>query len=491
MNLLKRSLKREKIAVIGGGIAGVLSARLLSILGYEVMLFEKSNRLGGCAGSFERNSIPFNIAATTIGGLFDEFPLSRLFEIMHFSPNEKCTLAFHNPSFLVKLNEKVIKLGINSQELLDELAFLTDRPTKALLPLISDNKEALESLKMKPFFHLKTTRSKIKTFLKLTPFLLKFYGFLKKPASLYLQQTLGQNNNKKLLRFLDAFSLITTQSNLNHISALSLHLALGYPLTGVGMVLEGNEALFKALADGFDYYLECEVKTIKRYKEAKTYILQTSLGEENFSKLVIAFPVLENFDIFLDEEIRSYFKSFAKLKSKFSALVAYGYIKNFNCRAPHLLLITDNSLNGLTSGNYLVSFLKVSSHENLVSFTLSTHTSLEHWYNQNFSEESYVYLKEKIKAEIKILLKENLCVSEDEIKIVDIATPFTFKRYLGRTSLGGIPITIENTPFKIPPNVTPFPGLYFISDQSLFYQGWIGIAMGLINLYNWWCYAGV
>lgn len=491
MNLLKRNLKREKIAVIGGGIAGVLSARLLSTMGHEVTLFEKNNRLGGCAGSFERDSIPFNIAATTIGGLFDEFPLSRLFDMIQFSPNERCTLAFHDPSFLVRVNERTIKLGTNSQDLLEELAYLTDRPTKTLLSLISDNKEALNSLKIDPFFHLTTLRGKVRTFFKLTPFLLKFHGFLKKPALFYLKQTLGQDNNKKLLRFLDAFSLITTQSNLSHINALSLHLALGYPLTGVGMVLEGNEALFKALADGFDYYLECEVQAIKIHKDKKTYVLKTSLGEESFSKLVIALPVLENFGIFLNEEIKNYFKSFIRLKSKFSALVVYGYIRNFNYKVPHLLLVTDNSLNGLTSGNYLISFLKVASYENLVSFTLSSHTPLEHWYNGDLLGESYNELKEKIKAGIRDLLKDSLSVSQDRIKIVDLATPLTFKRYLGRTSLGGIPITIENTPFKIPPNVTPFPGLYLISDQSLFYQGWIGIAMGLINLYNWWCYAGV
>lgn len=491
MNLLKRVFKSEKIAVIGGGIAGVLSARLLSTLGHEVTLFEKSNRLGGCAGSFKRNSISFNIAATTIGGLFDEFPLSRLFDLIRFSPNERCTLAFHDPSFLVRINEKTIKLGTNSQDLLEELAYLTDKPTKTLFPLISDNKKALNSLKMNPFFHLTTTKGRVRTFLKLIPFLLKFYGFLKKPALPYLEQTLGPNNNKKLLRFLDAFSLITTQSNLSHISALSLHLALGYPLTGVGIVLEGNEALFRALADGFDYYLECEVQAIKIHKTKRTYVVKTSLGEENFSKLVIALPILENFDIFLDEEIKNYFKSFARLKSKFSALVVYGYIKNFDHKAPHFLLVTDNSLNGLTSGNYLISFLKVSSHENLVSFTLSSHTPLEHWCNNDLSGEGYDELKERIKAGIRDLLKDGLNVPQDRIKIVDLATPFTFKRYLGRTSLGGIPITIENTPFKIPPNVTPFPGLYLISDQSLFYQGWIGIAMGLINLYNWWCYAGV
>lgn len=490
MNYLKRVYKREKIAVIGGGIAGVLSARLLSTMGYEVMLFEKGNKLGGCAGSFTRNSIPFNIAATTIGGLYDDFPLNRLFELLSFVPHERCSLVLHNPSFLVKLDKKTISLGSDPLELFEELAYLVDRPVKTLVSLISDNKKALDFLKIDPFFHLKNFFSKIKTFINLTPFIFKYYNFIKKPALRYLREVLGSNVNQALLKFFEAFSLITTQSNLVHINALCLHLALGYPLTGIGMVLEGNEALFKALVEGVDYHLECEVKSIKRCKDKKGFILKTSLGEENFSKLVVAFPVLENFDIFIDEEIKNYFKSFASLKSKYSALVVYGCLKNFHYKTPHFLIITDNSLQGLTSGNYLISFLKPHLNQNLVSFTLSTHTPLEKW-NKIYLEKPYTELKEEIKEEIEKILVEHLNISKENIIVLDVATPLTFKRYLNRESLGGIPITAENTPFKVPPNVTPFPGLYLISDQSLFYQGWIGIAMGVMNLFNWWRYAGV
>jgi predicted NAD/FAD-binding protein len=40
-------MKRKKIAVVGSGVAGIVSAYLLDREGYEVALFEKNDYLGG------------------------------------------------------------------------------------------------------------------------------------------------------------------------------------------------------------------------------------------------------------------------------------------------------------------------------------------------------------------------------------------------------------------------------------------------------------
>jgi len=52
----KQLTHKKKVAVIGGGIAGISSAALLSERGFEVELFEKAHFLGGKVGSWEFES---------------------------------------------------------------------------------------------------------------------------------------------------------------------------------------------------------------------------------------------------------------------------------------------------------------------------------------------------------------------------------------------------------------------------------------------------
>ena len=55
--------------VVGGGIAGLTGAALLSKEGYQVTLVEAHSQLGGCAGTFKRGSYTFDVGATQVAGL--------------------------------------------------------------------------------------------------------------------------------------------------------------------------------------------------------------------------------------------------------------------------------------------------------------------------------------------------------------------------------------------------------------------------------------
>ncbi|MCX8033716.1 MAG: hypothetical protein N3A00_00170 [Thermodesulfovibrio sp.] len=79
-------------------------------------------------------------------------------------------------------------------------------------------------------------------------------------------------------------------------------------------------------------------------------------------------------------------------------------------------------------------------------------------------------------------MKETFELENKSFILSFLATPETFFRYLGRRSVGGIPITRENVFWRIPSNFTPFNNLYLVGDSYFSYQGWIGISMGLRNL---------
>ncbi|MBP7389891.1 MAG: FAD-dependent oxidoreductase, partial [Chitinophagales bacterium] len=55
-SLPEKITSTKKVAVIGGGIAGISAACNLSERGFEVHLFEKENFLGGKVGSWEFES---------------------------------------------------------------------------------------------------------------------------------------------------------------------------------------------------------------------------------------------------------------------------------------------------------------------------------------------------------------------------------------------------------------------------------------------------
>ena len=62
-------MSKESIIVVGGGIAGLTGAALLSKEGYAVTLVEAHNQLGGCAGTFQRGPYTFDVGATQVAGL--------------------------------------------------------------------------------------------------------------------------------------------------------------------------------------------------------------------------------------------------------------------------------------------------------------------------------------------------------------------------------------------------------------------------------------
>jgi phytoene dehydrogenase-like protein len=64
-----------RTVVIGGGIAGLATAALLAHEGHEVQLLEQRDRVGGRAGSLERDGFRFDTGPSwyLMPGVFDHF----------------------------------------------------------------------------------------------------------------------------------------------------------------------------------------------------------------------------------------------------------------------------------------------------------------------------------------------------------------------------------------------------------------------------------
>ena len=76
----------KSVIIIGGGIAGLTAAALLSCEGLTVILLESHHQLGGCAGTFRRGSYVFDVGATQVAGLEPGGIHERIFRHLQISP---------------------------------------------------------------------------------------------------------------------------------------------------------------------------------------------------------------------------------------------------------------------------------------------------------------------------------------------------------------------------------------------------------------------
>jgi monoamine oxidase len=69
--------QKVEVIVVGAGIAGLAAARDLSIDGYDVLVLEARNRIGGRIWTSRDLGVPADLGASWIHG-FEDNPISRL-----------------------------------------------------------------------------------------------------------------------------------------------------------------------------------------------------------------------------------------------------------------------------------------------------------------------------------------------------------------------------------------------------------------------------
>ena len=462
-------MKKIDLAVIGSGIGG----SLISILNKDknLVLFEKDKNLGGTASTFKRFGNYFNSGATTFVGYEDNHILKDIFDIANFTPD----LIESSYAYRTIIDGKIIDRKCDFEEFLESLnTVFYHKNNRCFWQTLKDIDERFWRLK-DIYFAKYSLNSYLKT-LKTVEILFKEYKFLMfKSAKSFIKEVLG-DISKEYEYFIDAQLQITLQSSSKDIPLLSFAIALSYPFHKIFYANGGMGKLFDDMLKDIDVRKSEEIKYIK--KERDFYRLISNKNEYLSSKVILNAPVFECSEIFLDEDIKNYYKKFKFYDQ--SAFVIYLKIESKKEFLNHYQIILKDTIPNTITKSFFVSF----SHKddgklskNGYSVTISSHTKALFW--NNLSKDEYETKKEfTTKFIIDELLKNISDIKKEDIKIEFSATSKTFKRYINRFNCGATPLNLKNI-FKIPSSITPFKNLYNIGDSVFAGQGWPGVALGV------------
>ncbi|MCT7615774.1 phytoene desaturase family protein [Aliarcobacter butzleri] len=462
-------MQKIDLTIIGSGIGG----SLISILNRDknLVLFEKDKNLGGTASTFKRFGNYFNSGATTFVGYEDNHIIKEIFDSADFIPDlKKSSYAYRTIT-----NGKSIDRTTNFEEFIESLnSVFYHKNNRYFWQTLKDIDERF--WKLKDIYFAKYSLNSYLKSLKTIDILFKEYKFLLfKSAKSFIKEVLG-NISKEYQDFIDAQLQITLQSTSKDIPLLSFAIALSYPFHKIFYANGGMGKLFDDMLKDINVKKNEQIMQIK--KENNFYRLISSKDEYLTSKLVLNMPVFECKNLFLDEDLQSYYKKFEFYDQ--SAFVIYLKIDSKKEFLNHYQIILKDNIPNAVSKSFFVSFSQKDDEKlskNGYSVTISCHTKALFW--NELSKEEYERNKEFTKNFILDELLKNIPdIKKEDIKIEFCATSKTFKRYINRFNCGATPLNLKNI-FKIPSSLTPFKNLYNIGDSVFAGQGWPGVALGV------------
>ncbi|MCG3682030.1 phytoene desaturase family protein [Aliarcobacter butzleri] len=462
-------MQKIDLTVIGSGIGG----SLISILNKDknLVLFEKDKNLGGTASTFKRFGNYFNSGATTFVGYEDNHIIKEIFDSADFIPDLKKS----SYAYRTIVNGKSIDRTTDFEEFIEKLnSVFYHKNNRYFWQTLKDIDERF--WKLKDIYFAKYSLNSYLKSLKTIDILFKEYKFLLfKSAKSFIKEVLG-DISKEYQDFIEAQLQITLQSTSKDIPLLSFAIALSYPFHKIFYANGGMGKLFDDMLKDINVKKNEQIIQIK--KENNFYRLISSKDEYLTSKLVLNMPVFECKNLFLDEDLQSYYKKFEFYDQ--SAFVIYLKIDSKKEFLNHYQIILKDNIPNAVSKSFFVSFSHKDDEKlskDGYSVTISCHTKALFW--NELSKEEYEKNKEFTKNFILDELLKNIPdIKKEDIKIEFCATSKTFKRYINRFNCGATPLNLKNI-FKIPSSLTPFKNLYNIGDSVFAGQGWPGVALGV------------
>jgi phytoene dehydrogenase-like protein len=460
-------------SVIGAGVGGSSIASLLH-KEYETHIFEKEGYLGGCSGTFFRGNMGYNIGATTFAPYNEHSPLKELFDRTGAKPK----LEKIDPAITVLTEKYRVDRYRDFERFLKEIerAF-PNRKNREFWTLLKDISDKFYSRIGDIYYSRSSIRETVRSGVSL------YRAFKDLPLKIFRN---GETAIRELLpdisddyySFIENQVIIVSQNRPDSTIFLSVVLSLTYTLYDNFYSVGGMSSIVEELLSEVEnLHRNEEIKKIER--DGEGWRLHSDKGSYKSRNIILNRSIFSSAELFSDGSISRKLKSFKRFDSYQSAFVTYLKVKCSREFNHHYQIIREKTFLHSISNSIFISFSDVNdrsiSGEGYYSVTVSTHTDSRFW------KEDYKQKKRELQEEIVTELKAFFGIGSTNIVSVFSGTPNTFERYLGRSTLGGVPITLRNLLQTIPPDVG-VNGLYLTGDNTFLSQGWIGVVKGALNL---------
>lgn len=475
------------VIVVGAGFGGLSAASLLTKRGFNVLVLEASNELGGCAGKFERANYRFAAGATLGMGFETDGVIAKLYKELSLSlptmTNIPIIMDVHLPDGNVRywrekanwyqeIQNLFPRESSRMIEFFEEVFYVG-----SLLDNIIDKKIVFPPNR---FSHIKSLVPLInKQNLNLVPFLTQsVFDRLKRYELLA---------NKKFLHFINGQLMDSVQTTAEYTPAFLGYAALQTFHKGA-FYLDGGLA---TIAYDLAQYIEKQggmIKKLSKVQNVNKYDNQwiVNTKKDTFTaKNVIFNNSLHNLHDLLSEDIKTSLKvkeDQEKKRQSWGAFTIYvGCNEHFLEKDEPLFhqFITDYN-KPLSEGNHILLSLSSSNDYKMApkgkrSATISTHTKLDQWWNM----EHYDSLKNLYTDNILQSISQNFPKFQQSIEILLPATPVTFKRFVHRDQgkVGGYIPSGKFSWLKSFSTFSGIEGIWFCGDTVFPGAGTLGTVL--------------
>ncbi len=237
----------SEIVIIGGGIAGLASAALLSRAGHSVTVLEKRAELGGRAGVWEKDGFRFDTGPSwyLMPEVFDHF-----YKLLGTSAEEQLSLVTLDPGYRVYFegDPQPLDISASRDENLDIFEAVEKGAGFALHDYLLSAEETYELAKRKFLYT---------TFADIRPVFTRevlakggrFAKLLTQPLSTFVARRFKSRKLRQVLGYPAVFlgsSPYATPSMYHLMSHLDLADGVLYPMGGFGTVIDSIAALARA-----------------------------------------------------------------------------------------------------------------------------------------------------------------------------------------------------------------------------------------------------
>lgn len=473
--------------VLGAGYAGLTAAALLAHEGHDVTVLESHETLGGCASFYREGKCTFDVGATTVSGVVPSQPAGRVFAHLGIVPE----FIKQDPGMLIRMPEfdVVRHAGVDAWIAEVQNRFPGGRQETFWRQMYSLESSVWSMVQSLTYF----PPAGISDLLRLarTSLLAKapLAAGLIRPAEVLMARH-GVHRNPVFRRFIDEQLLISTQNTSQRAPYLTAAMGLTYPSETYypvgGMVRPALMLMRHAAKRGAQVKFRRRVTKITR--DGRQWHVQCSNGEAYRAQRVVSSVPIWNMARLTDERPRAYFE---RLSSRFSSswcaitlyLTVHGVPK---LPSQYVQLHLDETIPYVHSKSLFLTLShpddRQKAPEGVTTITVSTHARAEDWKGLHLDE--YNRRRDLVREQMVDVIQRRMHELDGmEISRIDVGTPVTWENYTQRHDgfVGGIPHDVARPLFLLPPNQTPFEGLYMIGDSVFPGQGMPAVMLGAWN----------